>query len=64
MDIVNWFTSHADSILLVATSATATASTIAALTPTPKDDSAIKYIRKFIDLIALNVGHAKPKKAE
>ena len=36
---------------------------IAALTPTPKDDTAIGkallFVRKLIDLLALNVGNAK-----
>jgi hypothetical protein len=35
------------------------ASTIAAITPTPRDDSAIAVVRKVIDFLALNFGGAK-----
>jgi hypothetical protein len=64
VETVNWVVEHGDAILLAGTSMIAAASAIAALTPTPKDDKAIKYIRKVIDVIAMNVGHAKPKKAK
>jgi hypothetical protein len=37
----------------------ATASTIAAITPSPKDDTIIAKLKSVIDIIALNVGHAK-----
>ena len=37
----------------------AAASGIAALTPTPRDDSVIGKIYRVIDLLALNIGHAK-----
>ena len=37
----------------------ATASAIAALTPTPKDDQVISIIYKVIDILALNIGKAK-----
>lgn len=39
----------------------AVASAIAAATPTPKDDSALKTIYKVIDVLALNIGKAKDK---
>lgn len=35
------------------------ASALAALTPTPADDSAIRVIAKVVDALALNVKHAK-----
>lgn len=35
---------------------------IAALTPTPKDDAALRNIRKVIDALGLNWGHAKNRK--
>lgn len=35
------------------------AATIAAVTPSPKDDGIVKSIRSVIDILALNFGHAK-----
>jgi len=52
----NW-----EAILLVLTSAVALASAVAALTPTPKDDSIVKKVYSLIDALALNVGKAKDK---
>jgi hypothetical protein len=52
----NW-----EGILLVLTSAVALASAVAALTPTPKDDSIVKKVYGLIDALALNVGKAKDK---
>jgi|TARA_R100000482_G_scaffold56309_1_gene20186 hypothetical protein len=52
----NW-----EGLLLILTSAVALASAIAAVTPTPKDDSLVKKAYKFIDLLAINVGKAKDK---
>jgi hypothetical protein len=34
-------------------------SVIAALTPTPKDDEWLSKLYRFIDIMAVNVGHAK-----
>jgi len=36
-----------------------TASAIAAITPTPQDDSLLAKLYKLLDVIALNVGKAK-----
>jgi hypothetical protein len=52
----NW-----EGILLVLTSAVTLASAVAALTPTPKDDSIVKKVYGLIDALALNVGKAKDK---
>ena len=52
----NW-----EAILLVLTSAVALASAVAALTPTPKDDSIVKKVYGLIDALAINVGKAKDK---
>ena len=52
----NW-----EGILAVLSGVIATASAVAALTPTPKDDGIIKKLYKLIDLLALNVGKAKDK---
>ena len=43
----------------IATAVIATASIIAALTPTPKDDAWIAKLYKFIDIMAINIGKAK-----
>ena len=52
----NW-----EAILLVLTSAIALASAVAALTPTPKDDSIVKKLYGLVDALALNVGKATDK---
>ena len=39
--------------------ASAIASVIAAITPTPKDDELVAKAYKFLDVIALNIGKAK-----
>lgn len=39
----------------------AAASAIAALTPTPVDDSFVARVYKVIDMLALNVGYAKDR---
>lgn len=35
------------------------ASAVTALTPTPKDDQILSAIRRWLEFLALNVGHAK-----
>lgn len=35
------------------------AAAIAALTPTPKDDSVVAFLRKIVDIIGMNIGNAK-----
>lgn len=52
----NW-----EQIALVITSVVAAASAIAALTPTPKDDTWVARAYKLIDILAINVGQAKDK---
>ena len=46
-------------ILAYATAAVTACSAIAAVTPTPKDDAAVSWAYKIIDMIALNFGKAK-----
>lgn len=43
----------------IATAVIATASIIAALTPTPKDDQWIAKLYKVIEILAINIGKAK-----
>lgn len=38
------------------------AAAVAALTPTPKDDSFLAVLRKFIDVVGMNFGNAKNAK--
>jgi len=38
------------------------ASAIAAATPTPQDDGILLVVRKVLDFLACNFGHAKNKK--
>jgi hypothetical protein len=59
MDILNWIITNAGTLIGVASSVVAAASAIAALTPTPKDDTWVAKIYKVVDWLALNVGKAK-----
>jgi hypothetical protein len=59
MNILNWIITNASSIIGVATAVVTAASAIAALTPTPKDDTWVAKIYKVVDWLALNVGKAK-----
>ena len=52
----NW-----EQILAVVSGIIATASAVAAMTPTPKDDGIVKKLYKLVDLLALNIGKAKEK---
>lgn len=56
---MNFIITHLDEILVAITSIVTAASAVCALTPTPKDDNLISKIRKFLDVLALNIGKAK-----
>jgi hypothetical protein len=58
---ITWISTHADQIIGALTSIVTGASALAALTPTPKDDTFIGKIYKVIDFLALNIGKAKDK---
>ena len=58
---MSWILEHKEALIGILTGAVALASAIAALTPTPKDDTIVGKIYKVIDLLALNVGKAKDK---
>lgn len=58
---ITWISAHADQIIGALTSIVTGASALAALTPTPKDDSLIGKLYKVVDFLALNVGKAKDK---
>ena len=52
--IENW---EAYSVTILAVIGAAAA--IAALTPTPRDDGIVAFVRKVIDIIGMNIGNAK-----
>ena len=58
---LTWLSAHADQIIGALTSIVTGASALAALTPTPKDDSIIGKLYKIVDFLALNIGKAKDK---
>lgn len=60
-DAIKWVQDHGADILTIATSVVAAASAIAAVTPTPADNTFIGKIYKIIDWLALNVLKAKDK---
>ena len=58
---MTWILENKEALIGIVTSVIAVASAIAALTPTPKDDTIVGKIYKVVDLLALNVGKAKDK---
>lgn len=64
MEIFTWVSENWDGILAVLTGAVALASAIAALTPTPSDDTVVGKLYKLIDWLALNIGKAKKTGSE
>jgi len=60
-DIIQFITANSDGIIGAITAVVAAASAIAALTPTPKDDTVVGKLYKIVDWLALNVGKAKDK---
>ena len=52
--------SYWDEMLIAISSVISGASALAALTPTTKDDKLLSKIKKGLDVLALNVGNAKP----
>lgn len=60
-EIISYLVTNVDSILFAVSAVVAAASAVAALTPTPKDDSIVAKVYKVVDWLALNVGKAKDK---
>lgn len=61
--VLAFFSSDLFSTVVQAVTAIVTgAAALAALTPTPKDDTILAYIRKVVDWLALNVANAKNAK--
>jgi len=59
MKAIVWLSQHSDQIIDALTAIVTGASAIAALTPTPKDDTFLGKAYKVVDWLALNVGKAK-----
>ncbi len=57
--MISYIIENKDQLFGVVTSIIAAASAIAALTPTPKDDTVIGKLYKLIDWCALNIFKAK-----
>ena len=61
MEMINYLLENKEELLKLAASVVALASVVAALTPTPKDDTWVGKAYKIVDWLALNVGKAKDK---
>ena len=61
MNIISWITGHSAELIAILTGIVTLASAVAALTPTPKDDTIVGKVYKVVDWLALNVGKAKEK---
>jgi len=59
--MIDYIINNKEGLFAVVTTIIAAASAIAALTPTPKDDTLIGKAYKIIDWLALNVIKAKDK---
>lgn len=59
--LINYIVDNKDTLISTLTAIVAAASAIAALTPTPADDSIAAKLYKIVDWLALNVGKAKDK---
>lgn len=63
MALVQWFIDMVSILIIAGPYVVALASAISAMTPTTADDTFVqKYIVRFVDLLALNIGNAKPEK--
>lgn len=60
-EIVTYLVNNADGIMGVVAAVVAAASAVAAMTPTPTDDTWVAKAYKVVDWLALNVGKAKDK---
>ena len=59
--MINYILENKEQLFGVVTAIIAAASAIAALTPTPKDDTFVGKAYKIVDWLALNVFKAKEK---
>ena len=61
MEALSWISANIETVIAIVTAVVTLASLIASITPTPKDNAVITKLYKVIDLLALNIGHAKEK---
>ena len=61
MTMINYLIENSSTLITILTALVAAASSIAALTPTPTDDTWVAKAYKIVDWLALNVGKAKDK---
>ena len=58
-NIINYILENTPELLGIATAVVTAASAIAALTPTPRDDTWVAKVYSIVDWLALNIGRAK-----
>ena len=58
-EIFTFVGTNKEVLFAIVTSVVTVASSIASLTPTPKDDHWVSKLYKLVDLLALNIGRAK-----
>ena len=59
--MIDFIIENAADLVEIAAYVVAAASVIASMTPSEKDNKVICAIKKVVDVLALNVGKAKPK---
>ena len=59
IDVFTLITENWANISTVVLAVIGAAATIAALTPTPKDDGIVLILRKIVDALGMNVGNAE-----
>lgn len=59
MEYINYVINNWEQISVTVLAVIGAAATIAAWTPTPKDDSIVAFLRKLVDLIGQNYANAK-----
>jgi|TARA_B100001059_G_scaffold222420_1_gene246347 hypothetical protein len=58
-NIINYILENSTELIGIATAIVTAASAIAALTPTPTDDTWVGKAYRIVDWLALNIGRAK-----
>ena len=61
MNIIDYIIVNKEDLIGIITAVVTAASAIAALTPTPADDTIVGKAYKFVDWLALNFGKAKDR---
>ena len=61
MEAIKWISANIETVIAIVTAVVTLASLVASVTPTPKDNAVIAKLYNVIDLLALNIGHAKEK---